>query len=49
MLAVKTNERRGGYVRNIHVNNVTLNKIQVRKVGDTPILTENVHGFIHQG
>jgi len=113
LLFVKTNERRGGYVRNIYVNNVsatriaggvlsvetdvlyqwrnlvptyerrltaieglhvsnvtageakfvchikaerempvknvTLSKIQVKKVGDTPILTENVHGFINQG
>jgi len=113
LLFVKTNERRGGYVRNIYLNNVsatriaggvlsvetdvlyqwrnlvptyerrltpiqglhvsnvtvgeakfvchiraerdmpvkdvTLNKIQVKKVGDTPILTENVQDFINQG
>jgi polygalacturonase len=113
LLFVKTNERRGGYVRNIYLNNVsatriaggvlsvetdvlyqwrnlvptyerrltpieglhvsnvtvgeakfvchikaerempvkdvTLDKIQVKKVGDTPILTENVQGFVNQG
>lgn len=113
LLFVKTNERRGGYVRNIYLNNVsatriaggvlsvetdvlyqwrnlvptyerrltpiqglhvsnvtvgeakfvchiraerempvkdvTLDNIQVKKVGDTPILTENVQGFVNQG
>jgi len=35
--------------REMPVNNVTLNKIVVKKVGNDAILTENVVGFINQG
>jgi polygalacturonase len=35
--------------REMPVNNVTLNKIVVKKVGNVAILTENVVGFINQG
>jgi polygalacturonase len=35
--------------REMPVNNVTLNKIAVKKVGNDAILTENVQGFINQG